>query len=110
MNIAVLDANLQSAQCKLAWEDNEEEYEDFYDWGDDAAADSPAGASEVHTLRCSLVSKAAVLQPRSGPCSCTDTGLPAGLPALLHCSLQTPSATWTLQLSPRARLNINDRP
>ena len=31
------------AQCKLAWEDNEEEYEDFYDWGDEDA-DSPAGA------------------------------------------------------------------
>ena len=33
-------------QCKLAWEDNEEEYEDFYDWGDDDA-DSPEGATCV---------------------------------------------------------------
>lgn len=24
-------------QCKLAWEGNEEEYEDFYDYGEEAA-------------------------------------------------------------------------
>ena len=34
------------AQCKLAWEGNEEEYEDFYDWGDEDG-DSPAGTWEV---------------------------------------------------------------
>ena len=38
-------------QCKLAWEDNEQEYEDFYDWGDDDDADSsPAGTRPAFAL------------------------------------------------------------
>ena len=37
-------------QCKLAWEDNEEEYEDFYEWGEDDDADSPAGAMRRSSL------------------------------------------------------------
>ena len=48
------------AQCKLAWEDNEEEYEDFYEWADEDA-DSPAGVSTVSLPQCSL----APLEPLS---------------------------------------------